>query len=63
MATKTSLPNTGAKSDRISSLAKKIKQLSARAQKHFDTEPISRIRVMRKDDPPSNNCSCNCGRS
>ena len=58
---KVSSTKSSAKLDASSSaLKRKISELSKRALAHFDTEPISGVKITPKKRPPSIQCSCNC---
>jgi hypothetical protein len=52
----------GAKLDpKGSAMVKKIKALSKKAQAEFGVEHVGHIRIMPKNRPPGNHCSCSCG--
>jgi hypothetical protein len=62
MANKTQPIKPGAKLDpKGTAMIKKIKELSKKAQGDLGVEHVGHIRIMPKNRPPSEHCSCSCG--
>ena len=62
MPNKTEPIKPGAKLDpKGTAIVKKIKELSKKAQADLGAEHVGHIRIMPKNRPPGNHCSCGCG--
>jgi hypothetical protein len=60
-ANKTEPIKAGAKLDpKGAALIKKMKELSRQAHAEAGTEHVGHVRIMPKNRPPSEHCSCSC---